>query len=445
MYCSRVCLSSQAYLSIVAETYAHTGTETGGIFLGKVVNDVWYVIEVLDPGYSNIQRRPGYFEYDETYVTHLANVRARLYQNGLELLGLWHRHPGSFDSFSGTDDETHRRYTAQNPRRGAISALVNLDPHFRLTMYHIAPPAQHRRVQSVLRGDSHISSHLLAFKKPEELTGSSHSQTLVTNDTKKKKSWLGLGRFFSSSETTHAQSEEITYSSPSASTATQQDQVLDMLEYELSEYLESQKDYNYNMQMHEDSVELTMQYVGSMTYYPLRIQCKFFLRNNEKRCLIDNTDRLYTPGIIQQYVNKSIDDKMRGFDRQSIRTPQQVSPTYATAVTQRQQRPTTPPTAASMSQRNRAVDTPLQMPDKVLEMWRIEQTFLDERDDCTYEVQERDNSIELMIKSVGKEPSREIHCKLFMDGDHKMCIINDERYLYRDGIIQLHLSVLPSG
>jgi len=448
MYCSRVCLSSQAYLSIVAETYAHTGTETGGIFLGKVVNDVWYVIEVLDPGYTNIQRRPGYFEYDKTYVTHLANVRARLYQNGLELLGLWHRHPGSFDSFSGTDDETHRRYTAQNPRRGAISALVNLDPHFRLTMYHIAPPAQHRRIQSVLIGDSHISSHLLAFKKPEELTVSTHSQTVEHT----KKSWLG--RFFLGntdiSETTPAQSEEIT--SPSASTATQQDQVLGMLEYELSEYLESQRDYDYDMQMHEDSVDITMQYIGSMTYYPLIIQCKFVLRNNEKRCFINNTDMLYTPGIIRQYVNRSIDDKMRGFDRQSIRTPQQESPTYATAVTQRQQRPTIPPTAASTSQRERAVDTPLllstQMPDKVLEMWRIEPKFLDERNDCTYEMQERDNSIEFMIKSVGKKPysPREIHCKLFMDGDQKMCLINNDRHLYSDGIIQRHLSsLLPSG
>jgi len=356
MYCSRVCLSSQAYLSIVAETYAHTGTETGGIFLGKVVNNVWYVIEILDPGYTNIQRRPGYFEYDETYVTHLANVRARLYQNGLELLGLWHRHPGSFDRFSGTDDETHRRYTAQNPRRGAISALVNLDPHFRLTMYHIAPPVQHHRIQTVLIGDSHIPNHLLALKKPEELTGSIHLQTVVT-DSKKKKSFLGkiwnlIKTDISLPESTPALQEEIIY------TATQPNQVLDMLEYELSEYLESQSDYDYDMQMHEDSVDLTMRYVGSMTYYPSIIQCEFFIKNNEKRCLINNTDMLYTQGIIQQYVNRSIDDKMRGFERpsrsplpqrhrattdSSTRTMHQAhSLTDATAVTLQPKIPSTP-------------------------------------------------------------------------------------------------------
>jgi hypothetical protein len=76
------------------------------------------------------------FEYDTPYVNHLARKVARHYRRPLELIGLWHRHPGSFDSFSGTDDITNRRYAEQSPH-GALSCLVNLDPIFRVTAYHV--------------------------------------------------------------------------------------------------------------------------------------------------------------------------------------------------------------------------------------------------------------------------------------------------------------------
>ncbi len=36
------------------------------------------------------------FEYDQPYVQHLINKVAAIYQERLELIGLWHRHPGSF-------------------------------------------------------------------------------------------------------------------------------------------------------------------------------------------------------------------------------------------------------------------------------------------------------------------------------------------------------------
>jgi hypothetical protein len=67
------------------------------------------------------------------YVNNLAKALAIQYDVPLTLLGLWHRHPGSFDKFSSTDDGTNTLY-AQLSRNGAISGLVNMDPHFRFTM-----------------------------------------------------------------------------------------------------------------------------------------------------------------------------------------------------------------------------------------------------------------------------------------------------------------------
>jgi hypothetical protein len=170
--CSKIIFSDKSFLGIVAETYERSKTETGGILLGDIIGDTWYVLESLDPGPNSIFQQ-SYFEYDTPYVTHLANKIARFYQVKLQLLGLWHRHPGSFDSFSSTDDSTNREYALKNSA-GAISGLVNLDPSFRLTMYHVFcshnshSRPQYRKISSIEVGDNKIPSDLLSSKKPED-------------------------------------------------------------------------------------------------------------------------------------------------------------------------------------------------------------------------------------------------------------------------------------
>ncbi len=294
-YCRKVVLSSQAYLAIVAETFAHLDTETGGIFLGKILDDVWYVLETLDPGYGNISRRVSYFEYDVEYVTHLANVRARLYKNGLKLIGLWHRHPGSFDRFSATDDETHLRYTNQNPQ-GAISALVNLDPYFRITMYHIAPPLQYSKVQDIVVGDSHIPNELLSLKTDKDFMDFAQYQTTTS---KRKKSRFSI----KSKKSTKVENQQ------------QQEIAFQMLEYELEDYLEKQADYSYEMKMQENEVKITMEYKGQMPYYPSRIECRFVVDNDDKKCIINGEEKPFSKGVIRAFVDEFVNSKMQEFDQ----------------------------------------------------------------------------------------------------------------------------------
>lgn len=102
-----VVFSERAFISILVETQEKIKTETGGVFLGYRKGDIWYVIESIDPGPNSVFQT-AYFEYDQAYINHLINKVSRLYATQLDLIGLWHRHPGSFDSFSGTTMEQIR-------------------------------------------------------------------------------------------------------------------------------------------------------------------------------------------------------------------------------------------------------------------------------------------------------------------------------------------------
>lgn len=161
----RVVFSNRAYASVLAETTEKIKTETGGLFLGTVQDDTWYIIEAIDPGPKSIFE-VAYFEYDQKYTQHLINKIANLYDKQLTLIGLWHRHPGSFDQFSSTDDGTNAKYASMR-EEGAISALVNIDPTFRITMYQVDTPCRYKKIAYDV-GDNLIPDELLKFKTSEK-------------------------------------------------------------------------------------------------------------------------------------------------------------------------------------------------------------------------------------------------------------------------------------
>ena len=156
----KVVFSERAIIALLSETQEHIKTETGGVFLGHRCGNIWYIVETIDPGLNCIFQ-PAYFEYDDVYLNHLMNKVDRLYKKPLEIIGLWHRHPGSFDQFSGTDDETNIKY-ARRHQDGAISALVNIDPNFRITMYHVTDPLSYRKVKYTV-GDKYFPPEFLAY------------------------------------------------------------------------------------------------------------------------------------------------------------------------------------------------------------------------------------------------------------------------------------------
>ena len=169
----KVVFSNSAYAGLLVETQEKIRTETGGVFLGCYNDDVWYIIETIDPGPKSIFRID-YFEYDQPYISHLINKRARLYKSNLTLVGLWHRHPGSFDIFSTTDDGTNAKY-ALISKNGALSMLVNIDPVFRLSVFHVSPRGNQKPDYSLINyevGDDKIPSEYLEKKSIIDLQNS---------------------------------------------------------------------------------------------------------------------------------------------------------------------------------------------------------------------------------------------------------------------------------
>lgn len=141
--CKKVVLSDRAYIQIFNESQSRIQTETGGLLLGHFDNGVWYVIEASDPG-INAKFYNAYHEGDDVYENHVCGVISRTYKYPLVFLGMWHRHPGSLDSFSGTDDGTNYKY-AGSAGNGCISAIINYDPEFRITFYY-AEQGDYQRV-----------------------------------------------------------------------------------------------------------------------------------------------------------------------------------------------------------------------------------------------------------------------------------------------------------
>lgn len=165
---SKVAFTQRAYTAMLSEVLKKTPVETGGILLGYRDDSEWTVVESLDPGPHSIHQL-SYFEYDQAYVTHQVNRVRNYYEPPLDLLGLWHRHPGSFDSFSGTDDGTNLSFARMSPE-GAISGLVNVDPSVRLTLYRVSSdPLVYTRIPfSVL--DTEESVRRAPLRGIEELT-----------------------------------------------------------------------------------------------------------------------------------------------------------------------------------------------------------------------------------------------------------------------------------
>lgn len=158
-----VIFTQRAFNAIVTETISKHPIETGGIFLGYVMdNGTWIVVENVAPG-AKSTHRSAYFEYDTAFVTYLANVLANQYKGNLQILGLWHRHPGSMDVFSSTDDQTNRNYAIDHPH-GAISALVNCDPKWRMTMYHVSQSGEYQEAEWFVDDNDLIPDDLVALR-----------------------------------------------------------------------------------------------------------------------------------------------------------------------------------------------------------------------------------------------------------------------------------------
>lgn len=238
--------------ALLVETREKITTETGGVFLGKFDSGVWYVMECIDPGPKSIFR-PAYFEYDQAYINHNINKVSRLYGEQLDLIGLWHRHPGSFDSFSSTDDGTNTQY-AQLSEYGAISGLVNIDPEFRLTMYHVSLPLAYEKIPFSV-DDSRIPKSVMELKDPLVYAKDLGriQATLKRSESARRGITLGRDKRFDINSSIHEFLKKRTFSNASAmdirwyEAELPIEEILEAMELDLNFFEEKGVDYSINL------------------------------------------------------------------------------------------------------------------------------------------------------------------------------------------------------
>ena len=169
--CLHVVLSSRAYAGILSQALRDVREETGGVFLGRVHNRIWYVMEAVTLPFSEA---PAVFSWEPEEVRRIAEFCRGLYQEPLEVLGFWHRHPPRMDYFSPEDEQVLQ--SGQWPH-GQLAMLVNADPDLRLSFYCCngmeLMPAEYDH------GDEYFLEELLACPDPETLAERYHSQVRV--------------------------------------------------------------------------------------------------------------------------------------------------------------------------------------------------------------------------------------------------------------------------
>ncbi len=306
-------LSDRSYTDILNETSQHLDTETGGVLIGECRQNKWFVVESIDPGPKAVLQH-SYFEYDQAYVNHLSNKVRRRYAAPLRLLGLWHRHPGSFDRFSGTDDGTHRRYI-QQCNGVIISGLVNIDPTFRFTFYFVdGEPPHHQRTDYAV-GDQHFPPDLLRTLDERTLIGRVNGssdlphrpvQELQIIDKRPASSALMehivnpiRDLFGVQTQTTAVDAREM----PQAVVDGVANVALEMLDEELA-YLDSQRDFEYELEMSPRGVLLTMQKLSGFRGAGQGVRFLFTVEDQQRIVRYGTHSYAFRKGIVEEVIGQ---------------------------------------------------------------------------------------------------------------------------------------------
>lgn len=125
-HCTGVVLSPLAWALMISQSYLNNPNETGGALLGYRDGTTVHVTVALPSG-PRSQASPVMLKYNEEFQNYVFGVITELMGEKGGLLGLWHRHPGSLDRFSGVDAVAHEQFGKVLNGVGVISLLINLD------------------------------------------------------------------------------------------------------------------------------------------------------------------------------------------------------------------------------------------------------------------------------------------------------------------------------
>ena len=124
-HCTGVVLSPLAWALMVSQSCVANPNETGGALLGYRDGTTVHVTVALPSG-PRSQASPVMLKYNEEFQNYVFGVITELMGQKGGLLGLWHRHPGSLDRFSGVDAVAHEQF-GKVLNGEVLSLLITLD------------------------------------------------------------------------------------------------------------------------------------------------------------------------------------------------------------------------------------------------------------------------------------------------------------------------------
>jgi integrative and conjugative element protein (TIGR02256 family) len=96
-------LTHQVADEVRRETLAWIGQETGGLWLGRFDGAGNYVVSDSIAAGPKSVHRPGSFSPDEEFQNRELSAK-RAASPGIDVIGMWHSHPGSYSTPSQTDE-----------------------------------------------------------------------------------------------------------------------------------------------------------------------------------------------------------------------------------------------------------------------------------------------------------------------------------------------------
>ena len=166
----QIYFTTKAYVQLLTEIADYPYVETGGVLVGQRRGNTFYVFETVDPGFKADRQRAEFSRHYE-YTEHLAYKVANQYEGKTTVVGYYHRHPGSYDHFSGGDDISNLEFA--QTFNGVISGLVNIDPEFRLAFYYISPEGRQSKAISY-KVDDKAFEGIMILKNSEDLINCIH-------------------------------------------------------------------------------------------------------------------------------------------------------------------------------------------------------------------------------------------------------------------------------
>ena len=121
----KVVYSKRSFVSMVLESeyYTNMGKETGGVLLGQIRDNIYYVLESILPGFL-AHHKSGSFKYDNDFVDYTATHLSSIYNVPLEVVGVWHTHINAPSVFSPADQMLNEKFLTMSVDNRVLSVII---------------------------------------------------------------------------------------------------------------------------------------------------------------------------------------------------------------------------------------------------------------------------------------------------------------------------------